>query len=429
MRFDLLHPADQIVMIMERIYSYGMTTTSGGNLSVLDDNGDVWITPGGIDKGTLTRRDIVCVKPDGTVLGIHKPSIETPFHLNIYRQRPDLKAVLHAHPPALVAFSVVRMIPDTRLIPNAHLVCGEVRMAPYGLPGSADLGDKIAAVFQGGCNTVMLENHGVVIGSTDLFRAFMSFETLDFCARLQIEARKLGQPVTLSQREVELSHAKQDTHWPTFEPQHHTSEENEARREMVALIRRAYDQSLFTSTQGTFSQRLQGDSFLITPYDVDRRYLEAEDLVLVRDGATEAGRQPSRSLPLHQKIYQRHLEVRSVIIAHPPNIMAFAVTNEPFDSRIIPESYMMLRDAPKLEYGASFLQPELVADTLCERTPVVLVRNDCVIVTGATLLNAFDRLEVAEYSAKALLGARSLGDVAIIDDRDIGDIDVAFKLK
>ena len=68
MTFNLLHPADQLITIMSRIYKSGLTTTSGGNLSILEDNGDIWITPGGIDKGTLTRNDICCVKPDGTVI-------------------------------------------------------------------------------------------------------------------------------------------------------------------------------------------------------------------------------------------------------------------------------------------------------------------------------------------------------------------------
>jgi L-fuculose-phosphate aldolase len=63
--FHLMHPADQLVTIMERIYQYGMTTTSGGNLSILDDNGDIWITPSGIDKGTLTRKDMIRVNPSG----------------------------------------------------------------------------------------------------------------------------------------------------------------------------------------------------------------------------------------------------------------------------------------------------------------------------------------------------------------------------
>ena len=76
--FYLMHPADQLVTIMERIYRYGMTTTSGGNLSILDDNGDIWITPSGIDKGSLTRKDMIRVTPSGEIDGIHKPSVELP---------------------------------------------------------------------------------------------------------------------------------------------------------------------------------------------------------------------------------------------------------------------------------------------------------------------------------------------------------------
>ena len=76
----LMHPADQITVVISRIYRSGLTTTSGGNISIKDENGDIWITPGGIDKGSLTPKDIICVKPDGTIIGPHKPSSEFPFH-------------------------------------------------------------------------------------------------------------------------------------------------------------------------------------------------------------------------------------------------------------------------------------------------------------------------------------------------------------
>lgn len=101
MNYKLLHPADQLVMIMKRIYGYGMTTTSGGNLSLKDENGDIWITPAGVDKGSLTREDIVRVNSDNTINGIHQPSSELAFHKSIYKKRPDIKAIIHAHPPAL----------------------------------------------------------------------------------------------------------------------------------------------------------------------------------------------------------------------------------------------------------------------------------------------------------------------------------------
>ncbi len=429
MKFELLHPADQLVMIMERIYGYGMTTTSGGNISILDDNGDIWITPGGIDKGSLTRKDIVCIKPDGEVVGIHKPSSELPFHALIYRKRPDVRAVLHAHPPALVAFSIVRKIPDTRIIPNAHQICGEVGMAAYEIPGSEALGESIASVFEKGHNTVMLENHGVVVANSDLFKAFKAFETLDFCARLEIKANRIGKPVVLQEQHLELIKNKQNIKWNEFIPQSYSSAEKTARREMCELIHRAYDQKLFTSTQGTFSQRLGANSFLITPYSLDRKYLNEEDLIRIDNGMVEAGKIPSRSVPLHRYIYEKHPHINSVMIAHPPNIMAFAVTKEPFDSRTIPESYIMLRHVPKIPFGASFMQPKMVADMFAKDTPVVISENDCVIVTGNSLLNAFDRLEVAEYSAKGLISSRVLGSMVAIDDKQVDELEDAFHLK
>jgi L-fuculose-phosphate aldolase len=427
MHFDLFHPADQIMMIMERIYGYGMTTTSGGNLSILDDNGDIWITPAGVDKGALTRQDIVCVKADGTVVGIHRPSSEFPFHKLIYRRRPDLKAVVHAHPPALVAFSIVRRTPNVHILPSDIPIYGEIGMAEYALPGSEQLGENIAKVFDRGLNAVMLENHGVVVGGESLFEAFKVFETLDFCARLEIKARRIGKPISLTPDQVNQPPMPMKP-MPEFTPERYSSQEREARREMVKLIQRAYDQRLFTSTQGTFSQRLDDQSFIITPARKDRKYLDESDIVRIENGACEEGKQPSRSVEFHEWVYRTQPHIHSIIIAHPPNIMAFAVTDTGFDSRTIPESYILLRNAPRIAYSQVVHEPELAAQLFITENPIAIVNNDCVIVTGNSLLNAFDRLEVAEYSAKAIISAACIGDIVHIDEARIKEIDVAFKL-
>src|SRR6478609_5888000 len=92
-----LHPRDEIMQTMERIYRYRMTTTSGGNLSLREADGTIWITPAGVDKGGLRREDIVCVKPNGETEGKHRPSSELPFHQMIYTARPNLGGIVHAH--------------------------------------------------------------------------------------------------------------------------------------------------------------------------------------------------------------------------------------------------------------------------------------------------------------------------------------------
>ncbi len=428
MRFELLHPADQLVMMMHRIYYRGMTTTSGGNLSILDEDGDMWITPGGIDKGMLTRDDIMRVKADGSITGRHKPSSEYPFHLSVYSRRPDIGAVLHAHSPALVAFSIVRALPDINLIPTARLICGDIAMAPYALPGSQLLGEKIAAEFDKGFNVVVLENHGVVIGAKDIFHAFMAFETLEFCARLQLNALTLGTPKPLTP-EIIAASAKPGDGMEEFTPEYHSSAENAVRRDLVKFIHRSYEQGLFTSTQGTYSARAGKDAFVITPYGLDRQYLEAEDLVLIRGGKKESGKRPSRSVSLHEEIYAAHPEIESVLIAHPPNIMAFAVTDAVFDPRTIPESYILLREVKKAPFGASYRQSKKMAAMFSPATPVIICENDCVMVTGSSLLNAFDRLEVAEFTAKSIISSKGLGPIVHIPDSEIEDINTAFKLK
>src|SRR5208337_4061721 len=154
--------------------------------------GDIWITPARVDKGSLTRDDIVRVAPDGTVEGPHRPSSEFPFHQAVYETRPDIRAVVHAHPVALVAFSICRQTPDTRLFHQAHFMCGRTGFAPYALPGSRRLGRNIAEAFGAGCDSVILENHGVVVGGESLSHGFQRFDAFEFAAKTVIKGRRLG---------------------------------------------------------------------------------------------------------------------------------------------------------------------------------------------------------------------------------------------
>jgi len=426
---DHLHPAEQLLFMIQRIYRYGMTTTSGGNLSIRTASGQIWITPSGIDKGALQVTDMVCVNPDSSIEGRHKPSSELPFHQQIYQARPDLSAIVHAHPPALVSFSIVRQVPDTRLLPNERKIVHRIGMAPYALPGGLQLGENIAAVFAQGINSVMLENHGVVVGGRNLSEAFCVFETLDFCARLEIKARRLASPVRIADGSDETADHSIAARLETYRSDSYSPFELERRQELCAFVKRAYDQRLFSSTQGTFSQRLNEREFLITPYGVDRIYMEPEHLVKISGGRAEEGKTPSQSVLFHQAIYQQQPHVDSIIVAHPPNIMAFAVTDVEFDSRTIPESYILLRGVPKLPFDAIVHHPERAAAIFTPNTPIAIVKNNCVVVTGQGPLNTFDRLEVAEYSAKSILAARALGGIVHIKDEEVQELIRAFKLE
>jgi L-fuculose-phosphate aldolase len=415
-------------MIMNRIYTRGMTTTSGGNLSIRDNSGDVWITPAGIDKGTLTRGDIVRVRKDGTVEGEHAPSSELPFHMAVYRSRPDLHAVLHAHPHALGAFSIVRKLPSLSLFPSVGRSCKGISLAAYDLPGSDRLGEKIANQFAAGSDIVLLENHGLVIGGESLFRAFMIFETLESSARLETIARRLGTVRELNPSQLSLSETRSHLTMDDIEFNTRSTEELAARRDMVTLIQRSYTQGLFNATNGTYSVRLSDGSVLITPYNKDRAYVQVEDIVRVKDGMKERGKTPSRAILLHERIYSRHPDIKAILVAHPIHLMAFAVTDAVFDPRTIPESYILLREIQKIPFETIYQDIDKIADLINQRTPALLVENDSIITTGNSLLQAFDRLEVAEATATSLYLSHSIGDVVHIKKDQIKELNKAFGL-
>ena len=428
MNINYIHPADQLVMFMQRIYDRGLTTTSGGNLSIMDSDGNIWITPAGVDKGTLSRKDIICVRPDGTCEGPHRPSSELPFHASVYKMRPDLKAVLHAHPPALVAFSIIRKVPSLDILPSVERVCADVKIATYDVPGSDALGERIGEVFAGGCNIAILENHGVCIGAEDMFTAFQRFETLNYTAELEILASKTGTIKHLEKNDYQLSETNHHNKLDDFIPRTFTSEELSARRDMITLIRRSYKMGLFTATHGTYSVRLADDSFLITPFGMDRAYLEEDDLVRVKADMKELNKTPSRAVRFHQEIYKNHPSVRAVLQAHPVHAMAFAVTDAEFDPRTIPESYILLRDIKKVPYKDIYTDPEGVAQQFGPANPAMMVENNCVIVTGDSLLQAFDRLEVMESTAHSIINSASLGNIVHITDEEVEDLKKAFHL-
>ncbi len=421
----LIHPRDQITKIISRIYKRGMTTTSGGNISIIDDNGDIWVTPSAIDKGSLRASDIICVKKDGTIVGKHKPSSEFPFHKAIYEVRPDIKSLIHAHPPALVSFSIVRKIPNTNIISQAKHICGPIGYATYELPGSEKLGEVIAKEFEKGFKAVIMENHGTVLGGSDLDDAFQRFETLELSACAIIYGSQIGTPKYLEDSQIDEFEAQVPAMRPEMEETEHPYDEREKRLKICKIVHRACEQGLMISSYGTVSMRWRDNDFLITPTDVNRWDMSIEDIVQIKDGKREKGKTPSRATWIHQEIYKKYPKVNSIIMTQPPYLMAFGVTKKYLDVRTIPESWIFLQDIPSLSYGSHF-KTNKDQEIISNNTTAVIIENDSVMVTGDELLQTFDYLEVAEFSAKSLVMGASLGDMVPINNNQVEELRKKF---
>jgi len=320
---------------------------------------------------------------------------------------------------------MTRQVPDTRLFPQARHVCGEVGFAPYALPGSAALAERIARTFAAGPNCVVLENHGVVVGGTTLAQAFERFEALEFAAKTWIKAKQLGPVNVLDDARLAIAEGRRVELCPAVLGPPNTLEK-ELRSQLSEFVRRGVRQRLLISTEGSFSARLADDAFLITPSQRDRYTLTPDELVLVRGGTYAAGQIPSRASRVHRAIYRRHPATRAVVFAHPVNATAFSVTAERLDARTIPESYIFLRDVARLPYGPHYGEGAEVAERLGPTIPAALIDNDGVVVLGTSVLDAFDRLEVLESTAEALINCRHLGPLTAMTEDILAELRQAF---
>ena len=408
-----------IVCIMKRMYQQKLTSLSGGNISIYDSQNNFWITPTAVDKGNLTAEDIVMFNKNGEFSGSQRPSSEYPFHWGIYKKRSDISAIVHAHSPALIAFSIAGKVPNPRITPVSFQNCGEIGFAAYASPGSQELGTAIAEVFARGFNIVILENHGVVSAAQDLMGAYERMETLEYTARTLIYAKSLGEVKWLQPGPIldawinpvlsDAISATQDT----------SPEAEDVRKLLARIVRRAYRQHLMFSTSGSASARINHTDFVVTPYGIDRNWLDPQEMVMIQQETRQGNHAPSRLVELHRAIYQKHKNVGSIMTSQAPYVTAFAVTGTVIDTRSIPESYMLLRQIPHVSLADALQQPQDVAAMISSQSPAILIENLGILVTGDNILQAYDRLEVAEFSARSLIEAKALGGLKPIDDVEL----------
>jgi len=416
------NPAILITKMMDRIYKQGMTTTSGGNISVTDASGDTWITPAGVDKGELHPSDIVCIKKDGTVIGNHLPSSEYPFHKAIYDCRPDIKSIVHAHPPALVSFSITGKIPDPLAIFTTQCICGSIGFAPYAMPGSQALGENVALGFSKGHNVIIMENHGAVAGGVDIADAFQRFESLEKCADALIGANILGKPGFLTFGQASAFYSGLQYAYPEMETSGIDGSEKNKITEILKFVQRACRQGLMTSFSGTVSLRTDGNNFLVTPANIPRWALQEGEIIKITEGKCEAGKTPDYLARIFQVIYENNPGIHSIITAQPANLMAFGISGTPFDVHTIPESLMFLKDVVMLPFQTGFNKLSELVVSQCETSNAMILRHNTVLTTGNSLLQAYDRLEIAEFGAKSLIMSKAIGEFKPINSREAEEI-------
>ncbi len=191
--------------IGKRVYNRGMVASNDGNFSVKLNDNEFLCTPTGVSKGFMTPEYICKVDAKGNVLEANpgfRPSSEVKMHMRIYEKRPDVNAVVHAHPIYATAFAINGMALEDPIMPEAVLFLGGVPLAKYGTPSTMEIPDAIEE-FLPHYDQVLLENHGALAWGADILSAYHKLESVEFYAELLFKSRMLGNPQNLNEEQVE----------------------------------------------------------------------------------------------------------------------------------------------------------------------------------------------------------------------------------
>jgi L-fuculose-phosphate aldolase len=176
----------EVARFMRRLYKNGLTTTSGGNISLRVSDEFVLITPSATDKGTMRWNEIGIMTIMGENLTSHlKPSMEAEMHLSIYRKKKEINAIVHAHPVVASSFTAMNCKIETNLTAEAAAILGNPLMVPYALMGTADLA-RIASENILKSDILLLENHGILTAGSNLLQAFDKIEVLENAAKMTL---------------------------------------------------------------------------------------------------------------------------------------------------------------------------------------------------------------------------------------------------
>lgn len=198
----------QICQIGKRMYDSGFVAANDGNISVKLNAQEILTTPTGVSKGFMTPDMLIKVDANGKVLaasGDYRPSSELKMHLRVYQDRPDVWAVVHAHPPYATTFAVARTPLNRPLIAEAVVTLGCVPVADYAAPSTNEVPESIAP-YLAHFDAVLLANHGALAWGQDVLTAYHRLESVEFYARLTFLSGQLGKACELSGEQVAALH-------------------------------------------------------------------------------------------------------------------------------------------------------------------------------------------------------------------------------
>jgi L-fuculose-phosphate aldolase len=191
-----------IVEVGRRMYARGYVASNDGNISIRLDDSTILTTPKSVSKGFMTADMMVLVDLEGKkIRGTRDASSELLMHLEVYKNRPDVRAVVHAHPPTATGFAVAGIPLDRAVLAEVVTTLGSIPIAEYGTPSTPELPAAVRKYIKAH-DGLLLANHGALTIGPDVFAAYYKMETIEHFAKISLVARQLGREHLLSREEV-----------------------------------------------------------------------------------------------------------------------------------------------------------------------------------------------------------------------------------
>ena len=205
MELTYMELREQICDICHKMWQLGWVAANDGNVSVKLPDGTFLATPTGMSKSFITPEKLVHIDQDGQVLDAPaglKPSSEIKMHLRCYKEREDVGAVLHAHPPVATGYAVANKPLDEDSMIETVIALGSIPVTPYGTPSTYEVPDRIAP-YLGEHDALLLQNHGALTVGADLITAYYRMETLELFAKISLNAYLLGGAKEISRENID----------------------------------------------------------------------------------------------------------------------------------------------------------------------------------------------------------------------------------
>ncbi len=192
----------ELISVGQRMYRQQYVVATDGNISIRKPDGSVVITPTGCCLGDLTTDNLIVCNMEGGILSCNGiPSSELPMHLKIYQLRPDVHAIVHAHPVSAVALTLAGLSLSEPYLPEIFMTAGTIPTAPFATPSTEEVAESIADLILN-YDSIILDRHGALTIGINLWDAFWKLERLEFAAKVVLAAHQTGKVSTLSPDQI-----------------------------------------------------------------------------------------------------------------------------------------------------------------------------------------------------------------------------------